>query len=185
MLRPWQGQQARLVIERGGVIAYPTEAVYGLGAHPEIADAVMHLLQIKHRNINKGLILVASSLSQITHYIYPSASIDWTSVSKTWPGPVTWVFPASREVPVWLRGKHQTIAIRISAHPLVRTLCEWTGPIVSTSANPESLRPAKSAHRVRAYFGDELDMVIPGAVGELVKPTEIRDSISGKILRAG
>lgn len=185
MLRPWLAHQAKNTIRSGGIVAYPTEAVYGLGVHPEMSTAVMRLLHLKHRDKRKGLIVVASGVEQIIHYIYASASIDWPTVQSTWPGPVTWVFPASKKTPTWLKGDRETIAIRISAHPLVRSLCEAVGPIVSTSANPESCRPAKTAHRVRSYFGDSVDLLIPGDVGGLTKPTEIRDAITARILRPG
>jgi len=185
MLRPWLAHQAKIIIRSGGVIAYPTEAVYGLGVHPEMPTAILRLLHLKHRKKSKGLIVVASRIEQIIHYIYATSSIDWPTVQSTWPGPVTWVFPASKKTPVWLKGDRETIAIRISGHPLVRALCEVVGPIVSTSANRESYRPAKTAHRVRSYFGDSVDLLIPGDVGGLTKPTEIRDAITARILRPG
>lgn len=185
MLRPWLAHQARWIIHDGGLIAYPTEAVYGIGASPENRQAVMRLLRLKRRKSAKGLIIVAAGVDQVTHYISPSDTIDWPGVRGTWPGPVTWVFPASRRAPEWIRGRYATIAIRISDHPVVRQLCRIAGPLVSTSANPDSRIPAKTARRVRMYFGDKLDLVLPGHVGGLARPTEIRDAVTGEVLRAG
>lgn len=184
MVRPWQLYQAERVIRNDGVIAYPTEAVYGLGIQPESAIAASRLLKIKSRAMNKGLIIIASDLLQVTHYISDKNDIDWSGIMATWPGPVTWVFPVAAGVPDWLTGKRDTIAIRVSAHPFVQSLCDVTGPLVSTSANPSQCPPAKTSNKVRSYFGDKIDLVLSGKLGGLSKPTEIRDARSGDILRA-
>jgi L-threonylcarbamoyladenylate synthase len=105
-------------------------------------------------------------------------------ILATWPGPVTWILPARPGIPSWLRGNNQGLAVRISNHPEVRELCENAGILVSTSANPAGSKPARDVRRVRAYFGDSLDYILPGRVGNLAGPTEIRDAVSGKILRS-
>ncbi len=185
MLRSWQAHQSHSVIRSGGIIAYPTEAVYGLGVDPGNPVAIGKLLRLKQRPVSKGLIVVAAHPGQITHYIKNTPAIDWTAVEATWPGPVTWVFPASRQVPAWLIGGKRSIAIRISDHPLVQSLCRRCGPLVSTSANPGARRPARSALQVRCYFPGQVDLVLPGALGGRQKPTEIRDAITGMVLREG
>ena len=103
-------------IFQGGIIAYPTEAVYGLGCDPLDQQAVLRLLALKQRPIAKGLILVASQMQQIEPFIQVDSN-TLCKIKKTWPGPVTWVIPAQSWVPEWLTGKHQSIAVRISAHP--------------------------------------------------------------------
>ncbi|MGB6976698.1 MAG: L-threonylcarbamoyladenylate synthase [Gammaproteobacteria bacterium] len=171
-------------LQQGGVIAYPTEAVYGLGCDPFNETAVMQLLQIKRRAVTKGLILIAANWDQVAFLTQPLPAAVMVRIRATWPGPVTWVFPASTQVPPWIRGQHATIALRITAHPIASQLCRHYGKtIVSTSANREGETPASDAETVKQLFGTELDFIVPGEVGGLVNPTEIRDVLSGKILR--
>ena len=176
---------ATRILDQGGVIAYPTEAVYGLGCLPGKRDAVYRLLLLKKRSISKGLILVAAFPEQLEKYIcYPDASVR-NGVLATWPGPVTWLLPAKRETPDWIKGSHTTVAVRVSGHPVVRALCREAGALVSTSANPEHKLPARTLRKVVEYFGHSLDYIVPGEVGGLTGPTEIRDAVSGEIIRPG
>lgn len=173
-------------LKKGGVIAYPTEAVYGLGCDPSNVNAVSHLLQIKHRTMEKGFILVASSWAQVESYIEPIQPPLLARVLETWPGPYTWIFPAKTFVPKWIRGKHQTIAVRVSNHPIVQILCKTFGePIISTSANVEGQPPARDYRTVKMSLGNKLDYIVKGDVGKLLRPTEIRNAITGEILRSG
>ena len=170
---------------QGGIIAYPTEAVYGLDCLPDKRDAVYRLLLLKKRSASKGLILVAAFPEQLEKYIYyPGASVR-EMVLASWPGPVTWLLPAKREVPDWIKGSHTTVAVRVSGHPVVRALCRESGALVSTSANPEGKPPAKTLLKVVEYFGHALDYIVPGEVGDETRPTEIRDAVSGDIMRSG
>jgi len=181
----WKIKQAANVLLNGGIIAYPTEAVYGLGCNPVDNSAVMRLLQLKTRPMEKGLILVAATLEQLEAYIViPSKEIR-VKISATWPGPVTWVLPAKPWVPPTLTGIHHTLAVRVSAHPVVQALCrEIDQPLVSTSANLESAPPARSALAVQRIFGQNIDFILHGRVNPLANPTEIRDALTDKILRA-
>lgn len=179
------------VLHAGGLIAYPTEAVYGLGCDPLQADAVARLLCLKRRHWRKGLILVASDMAQIMPYIQPLPKAQWQQLQTTWPGPVTWLLPAQAWVPRWLRGHHQGIAVRVSAHPMVRALCDALGgAIVSTSANRSRRRPARTAIQTRYWLrGEPLwhqwpHYCLPGAVGDSVRPTIIRDIRTGELLRS-
>jgi L-threonylcarbamoyladenylate synthase len=96
------------------------------------------------------------------------------------------VVPAAPALPFWLSGGRGTIAVRVTAHPAARALCEASRmALVSTSANHSGRSPARSSTQVRALFGDSVDYILPGAVGDLRKPTEIREALSGKVLRAG
>lgn len=176
---------AARILEKGGIIAYPTEAVFGLGCLPDKRDAVYRLLLLKGRSVTKGLILVAAFPDQLEEYIcYPDASVR-KRVLATWPGPVTWLLPAKQETPDWIKGSHTTVAVRVSGHPVVRALCREAGALVSTSANPEHKPPARTLRKVVEYFGHSLDYIVPGAVGGLAGPTEIRDAVSGEIIRPG
>ena len=123
-------------LKQGKVIAYPTEAVYGLGCDPDNVDAVSRILQIKHRALDKGFILIASSWEQIQPLVMYLTPDLLTRVFATWPGPITWLFPASKQVPAWIRGNHDSVAVRVTAHPIARALCEqFGGPLISTSCN--------------------------------------------------
>lgn len=181
----WPIEQASRVADAGGIIAYPTEAVYGLGCNPLDATAVLRLLMLKRRKLEQGLILVAADKQQLLDYVdFPGGDVE-KQIDQSWPGPVTWVLPANDWVPYWLTGDHDTLAVRVSNHSRVRDLCtSFGGPLVSTSANTHGHPPARSAHRVRAVFGDKIDFVLAGDTGGQDKPTEIRDARTGKILRA-
>ena len=181
-MNPWHLHQAIRCIRAGGVIAYPTEAVWGLGCDPTNEDAVRRILSLKGRPEHKGLVLVGSSLAQFSDWLLPLSDDDLNTVSATWPGPVTWVLPCHDDVPGWLRGEHHSLAIRISDHPVVRRLCDAAGPLVSTSANPAGKEPARSLLRVRQYFPSGLNCLLPGALGGRKQPSEIR-TLTGERLR--
>lgn len=176
---------ARHALAAGGVIAYPTEAVWGLGCEPLNSHAVARLLALKRRPRMKGLILVASAFSQVERF---TASVPRATLQRaldSWPGPATWLFPAADSAPDWLTGHHRTIALRVTAHPVAAALCEaYGGAIVSSSANISGHPPARTALGVRRRFGDALDAILPGDTGGLSRPTPIRDLVTGKLLRA-
>ena len=176
-------KQAIITLNKGGVIAYPTEAVFGLGCMPLFQDSVFRILQLKHRAVEKGLILVASSIEQLEDYVHFENLPRIDQIRDSWPGPVTWLIPAKKKTPVWLTGSHKTLAVRVSAHPIVNALCRELGPIVSTSANPAGSEPAISTQEVLSYFGEELDYVIPADIRNNLSPTEIRDAQNGNIIR--
>ena len=178
-------QGAQCLVE-GGVIAYPTEAVYGLGCDPENETAVRRILHLKGRPESAGLILIADRLERFAAYIGAVSAEQKQQALAAWPGPVTWLFPRSRTVPDWLAGNHPSIALRITAHPVCQALCEaFGGPVVSTSANPGREKPARSAEQVDAYFGSELCGIVEGELGTQARPSEIRDLSTGRVIRSG
>lgn len=175
------------VLKRGGVVACPTEAVWGLGCDPFDEAAVMRLLRIKQRPVDKGLILVAGALAQF------DGLLDWDAlprdrgaiVQADWPGPHTWVVPATDRVPRWITGAHDGVAARVSAHPLVAALCTaFGGPLVSTSANRAGMPAARTRADLDPALLARVDAVVEGETGGLAAPTEIRDALSGALLRA-
>lgn len=170
-------------LRQGGVIAYPTEAVYGFGCDPFNGDAVAKLLQLKQRSVDKGLIVVASEWEQIESWVQPIPPRALAQVLASWPGPNTWVFPASSLAPGWIRGRHTTVALRVSAHPVVQALCRAFGPLVSTSANREGEPPLRDSRTLQMMFGKQVGFIVPGLVGGQLNPTTIRDAISGLVLR--
>lgn len=180
----WTVRQAARILLHGGIVAYPTEAVYGLGCNPLDLQAVMRVLQIKQRDISQGLILVSDSLHRLSPFIRELSTADKGRVSETWPGPVTWLVPAADDCPLWLRGDHTTIAIRVTAHSQTRELCAEAGmALVSTSANRSGQAPARSTYQVRRELGREVDFILGGATDGYARPSQIRDLVSGRIVR--
>lgn len=183
-IAPFRLRQALSALRSGGVIAYPTEAVWGLGCEPMNERAVLRLLALKRRDWRKGLILIGSAFEQLEPYVELPSKSALKRALATWPGPSTWVFPASEYAPMWISGEHDSIAIRVTAHPVAAALCRaYGGALVSTSANRSDQPPARSATQVRLAFGDALSAVVPGALGGLDRPTTIRHVASGMILR--
>lgn len=178
-------QAAADAIENGGIVAYPTEAVFGLGCSPWNEDALERLLLLKQRPVAKGLITVAATETQLNRLADFSRVDNLEEILQSWPGPCTWVVPAMDCAPRNILGDNQEIAVRVSAHPLVSELCRICGPIISTSANSANQPPAKTIEAVREYFGDSLDYILPGDLGQEGRPTEIRHARTGQILRAG
>ena len=173
-------------LREGGVIAYPTEAVYGLGCDPANETAVGEILRLKDRPASAGMILIADRFSCFEPYVEPVSEELMARAMSVWPGPVTWLFPRAEGVPDWLAGSHPTVAVRLTAHPLCRELCSaFNGAIVSTSANPSSAEPARSAARVESYFGDALCGIVEGSLGAEQRPSEIRNLADGRVIRGG
>ncbi|NIP73543.1 MAG: threonylcarbamoyl-AMP synthase [Gammaproteobacteria bacterium] len=180
----WHLKQAARIIGKGGIVAYPTEAVYGLGCDPLNGGAVLRLLELKRRSVYKGLILIAATARQLEQYLAPLNEETWAKIKRTWPGPVTWLLPAHPATPWWITGGRDSVAVRVTAHPAAAALCRAAGrALVSTSANVSNHPPASTPLAVRVIFGDRVDLILHGRTGELAKPTEIRDALTGKIVR--
>ncbi|OUD13272.1 L-threonylcarbamoyladenylate synthase [Thioflexithrix psekupsensis] len=185
MIQPLLLQKAVDCLQKGQVIAYPTEAIYGLGCDPDDEDALREILRLKRRPWQKGLILLAADFAQLTPYVQPLSDELQKTIFATWPGPVTWLLPAAAGVSRYLRGDSSDLAVRVTAHPLSAALARQFGkPIVSTSANPSQAQPAKNARRVRAYFGNELGYILNGALGGRDRPSEIRHALTGQCRRS-
>lgn len=175
------------VLNNEQVIAYPTEAVFGIGCDPDSKEAVSLLLEIKQRPVDKGLILIAASFSQLQPYIDDAGLTDKQreTVFSLWPGPVTFVFPARITTPRWLTGRFNSLAVRVTDHPLVVALCERYGkPLVSTSANLSGQAPCHSSEEIYEQFGPAFP-VLRGPTGGRLNPSEIRDALTGKLFRQG
>ncbi|MFV8782878.1 L-threonylcarbamoyladenylate synthase [Microbulbifer sp. SA54] len=170
----------------GGVIAHPTESVWGLACDPNNPDAVARLLKLKNRPLEKGLILVTGDVNHFSGLLHNLSGDQRARVDATWPGPVTWLVPHFDQVPAWISGIHHSVALRHTNHPFTAALSRaFGGAIVSTSANPTGCQPARHKFQVLRYFGDELDFVGGGNTGGRTAPSEIRDVTSGRIVRAG
>ncbi|WWO98763.1 MAG: Sua5/YciO/YrdC/YwlC family protein [Candidatus Dasytiphilus stammeri] len=168
------------------IIAYPTESVFALGCNPESKAAVMQLLSLKNRSIEKGFILVAADYEQIKSYIDDDQlSKKQRNIVSSQSRPITWLLPAHITTPYWLTGKFPSLAVRISQHPSIQQLCRaFNKPLISTSANLTGSIPCRTIKEIIAKFGDGL-MIYPGHLGKLECHTEIRDLLSGKVIRYG
>jgi len=173
-------------LHAGQVIAYPTEAVFGLGCDPANETTVRKLLALKGRHESAGLVLIASNFSQLLPWIADVSASLTAKAMQTWPGPVTWLFPRASGVPNYVAGEHETIAVRITSHQPSRDLCDAFGAaLISTSANHTAQAPARSAAEVDNYFGHSLGGILAGPLGDASKPSEIRDLLTGAIIRQG
>ncbi len=176
--------RAARVVLGGGVIAYPTEAVFGLGCLPQDRAAVERLLAVKRRSWRKGLLLIGSDLEQLERFVVLPPEPRRREVLASWPGPVTWVLAARPSAPRWVTGGRDSVAVRLTDHPLARELCRRIGQaLVSTSANLSRRPPFKRLLPLRRGLGAAVDYVLSGELGGLTKPTTIRDGRSGRVLR--
>lgn len=179
-------EEAAEVIRSGGIVAYPTEAVWGLGCDPFDEGAVHRLLAIKQRPMEKGLILIAATLEQLKPLIDVAAvpTDRLTEVLSSWPGPHTWVMPATAQAPRWITGVHRGIAVRVSEHPVVIGLCQaYGGALVSTSANLSGKPAVSDRDALDPLLLPRVDAVVAGHTGGLARPTVIRDALTGQSLR--
>lgn len=176
------------LVEKGGVIAYPTEAVYGLGCDPDNQTAIQALLDVKQRAWQKGLILVAGEYNQLRPYIDESnlSTEQLKNIHSKWPGPYTFIMPVKAGLSPLLSGAFDSIAVRVSAHSGIQAICAAINkPIVSTSANLSGNEPALSVMEIKQQFDGKIAGVVMGELGLQTAPSTIIDGVSGKILRQG
>jgi L-threonylcarbamoyladenylate synthase len=172
--------KAARILKEGGVIAYPTEGIYGLGCLPDREDAVRRVLEIKQRDPSMGLVLIASRPQQLHCWaVLPDAEL-----TSDLEHPITWILESRPSVPELVRGRHAGIAVRITAHPVAAALCDAAdSALVSTSANVTGRQPTRNPFILRRRFGRLVDYVVPGRCGPAKGASEIRDYASGRILR--
>lgn len=176
--KPSHLDEAVDAIRSGGVIAYPTEGVWGLGCNPSDEGAVNRVLGLKSRPVSKGLILVASDYRQLDQFVAEVPNLPDTET------PTTWLINHGGRTPAWVSGGREKVAVRISKHSVVTALCDKVGaPIISTSANPSNRAPAKSAEQVQKYFGNLIDVIVPGALGGASGASQIVDWETKKVIR--
>lgn len=170
----FQIRGAANAIKNQGVICYPTESVFGLGCLPLSEPAVEKILTLKQREVEKGLILVASRLDQLEPFTILSECDKQKIITQKTP--TTWLVKKSPLTPDWISGKHDKVAIRLSSHPVIIALCdELNSAIVSTSANKSTAKAATNILQVRQYFPYELDFYLAGKTGDVGAATPIID----------
>src|SRR3990172_8199619 len=171
-------------LRRGGLIAYPTESCYGLGCDPDNRSAVQRLLKLKRRPQRKGLILIAASYRQVARYLQPLTPAQQQRLHEAGAQAITCLMPAHHSAPRWLRGAHDTLAVRLPPHRQAAQLCKGVNSaLVSTSANRSGQRPAKTYAECQRLFGHKV-WVLPGRVGKRKKPSTIRAWADGQIIRS-
>ena len=176
---------AAALLRGGGVLAYPTEGVYGLGCDPDNRAAFERIFAMKRRSPEQGVLLIAADFRQLADWIGDAPDAALERARAAWPGAHTFIFPRSPRVPEWVAGGHEGIALRVTAHAPSAALCRaFGGPIVSTSANRHGEPPARSAQEAASLFGNALDGVLDAPLGGLDRPTPITDAVSGAIIRA-
>jgi L-threonylcarbamoyladenylate synthase len=176
----------RHFLKSGGVIAYPTESIFGLGCDPTNRLAVQRILRLKGRPQRKGLILVADQLKKLQPLIAPLSDTQIKTMQTAWQQssrPHTWLVPAAQDCPKWLTGRHSSLAVRVSKHAITAKLSKESGmALVSTSANRSGCQPAKTTRQCYRLFGNRVK-VIHGMTGRAKRPSTIQDLQSGKIIR--
>jgi len=170
-------------LRQGAIISYPCEGLYGVGCDPFNLSAVSKILDIKQRSMDKGLIVVAANTDQLRVFV-EDCWLEKKALQQTWAGAVTWLCPAKDTVPYWLTGNHVTLAVRVSAHPVIQRICSaFDAAIVSTSMNLASHAPLRSKLLVRSLFGRQLDVICKGSLGGLGQETRIFDAQTGQQIR--
>lgn len=180
--------EALAALHQQGVVAYPTESVFGLGCDPDSESAIKKILDLKQRPAHKGLILIAANIEQLQNYADFSGLTQQqlTNITDTWPGPFTWIVPVQKSLPKLVSGNFDTVAVRVSDHPVVQALCsEFGKPIISTSANLSGVEACTTAEQVAEMFKDQplLDAIIDEPVAGLANPSQIHSAITGERLR--
>ena len=184
-MSPWAIKRLSKAVEKAAVIAYPTDTIWGFGCHPLCASAAIRIMNIKQRGLEKGLILLSPELDYCKPYISDDLSSQQIELlQESSSHPVTWLVPASPSCPVWLTGQHATIAIRLTSHPFIVSLCSaMQAPIVSTSANRHGKPSVRNAQQARRQFANELDHIITGFNTGTGSASEIKSLRSGLVFR--
>lgn len=183
----WHLSEAVATLRAGGVIAQATEGVWGLACDPDDMHAVDRVLDLKGRDIARGLILLGHHPQVFAAELANLSEFDRARVQVEWPGPSTFVVPNRKSLPWphWVTGDHTGVAVRVPGHEQARRVCAaFGGPLVSTSANPSGRKTPTTMLKVRAYFGSKVDFYLPGEVLESGSPSRIYDFATGKSLRA-
>ncbi len=173
-----QVEKGIAILRQGGIVAYPTDTVYGLGACMNIRPAVERIYQVKQRSLDMALPLLVANFSQINKLAGTVPAVALKLISQFLPGAVTIVLPASPFVPDVITAGGTTVAVRIPAHPIPLALIEGIGtPLVGTSANISGKPSPLTAAEVYDQLGDEVDMIIddgqpcPGTASTIVDVT--------------
>jgi L-threonylcarbamoyladenylate synthase len=175
-------RHAAHIIRSGGIIAYPTDTIYGLGCDPHNADAVDSINLLKQRPPNKPFILLAGHIDQIAPLI--TISKEQKNLITQAAEPTSWIVTASPHAPAWLTDKQNSLTIRISNNAIVKKLCGVLGhAIVSTSANPAGKKPASNSLELHQYFHNHVDKILASQKKLTARPSKIIRLCDNRIIR--
>ncbi|MBI5894125.1 MAG: threonylcarbamoyl-AMP synthase [Deltaproteobacteria bacterium] len=181
-------KKASAVLKKGGIIAYPTETFYGLGVDPFNEDALKKLFELKGRGFDKPVSILVKDENALASIVEEIPSVAKRLFKRFWPGPLTIVFKAKKNISDILTASTGNIGVRVSSSPVAKKLLDIIdAPITATSANPSGEKSPVTPQEVERYFGDKLDMIIDGGELEGKLGSTIVDVTEGsiKILRQG
>ena len=171
-------------IVKGKIVAYPTESVFGIGCDPENEKSINKIIAIKNRSKQKGLIIIADEVKKLSKFIHKDYLDLFIKKSDIESKPTTWIVPSSKHVLNLVKGEDSSVALRITQHPIASRICKYSNKaIISTSANISNKTPAKNSNEILMQFGEEIDIIVDGRVGDSIKPTQIVDLITNKVIR--
>ena len=187
-------------LQAGNLLAYPTEAVWGIGCDPFNEIAVKQILAIKQRPIEKGMIVITGDIAHIQPFLQPLPQEVVNTIATSWQSSdaqaTTWLLPIpaslQRKIPEWVTGGRDSLAIRVISHPMIAKLCNTIaqadnnnpfGFLVSTSCNLSGLTPANDFAAAYHYFGDAIGYLLGDTLG-FVRPSQIFDALTQQQVRA-
>ena len=146
-----------------GVIAHPTDTIYGLGCLANNLNAIQKMINLKKRDEKKGFILLASDVSYLMPYIDLNEDSElFKKLTKTNKKPITYLVPRSEKTPDLIFGDNDLLAVRLTTDPLITYFCENTkSALISSSANIQGEQVASSLHELNSYFNDDLEFALP------------------------
>jgi L-threonylcarbamoyladenylate synthase len=181
-------QQAVAVLRRGGLVAFPTDTLYALGADALAPEAIERVLTVKGRSRGKPLSILVPSLEVARSLAQGTAERVWGLAQACWPGPLTIVVAAAAKVPPVLSGAAGTIGLRLPGSPVARAvLAAFGGPVIGTSANKSGGADPADARTVQRAIGGQIDLLLDGGRVALGVPSTVLDCTAepARILREG
>jgi L-threonylcarbamoyladenylate synthase len=169
-------------LERGRVIVYPTETLYGLGADALNDEAVQKVFQLKGRRPDSPIPVLISDQRMLQTLVADVSSLARKLMDEFWPGPLTLVLPARKNIPKPLLSPLGGVGVRISRQPTATQLVKALGrPLTATSANPSGKEPARSVHEARKYFAGKIPVFIDGGTLTSKRGSTVVEILAGKI----
>lgn len=183
-----QAQEAATMLWKGGLVAIPTETVYGLAASARDGVAVQKIFDIKDRDYEKPISVLVSGMDMVEQYCQNIPPAAYKLAEKYWPGPLTMILEDKGVVPLMVTAETDTLGVRCPDHPLTLSILEKADfPLAATSANPAGGEPAKTAQEVFQYFDQKIEAVVDGGPCAVGVASTVLD-LTGeepKILREG
>ncbi len=179
----WQLDLAVKTLQTGGIIAYPTESVFGLGCDASNLKAIERLLSIKQRSYKKGFIVLVSDIRYALPLLSPLSSVQIDKIDQTSVRATTWLINKRSDLSPLLVGEHQKLAVRVTDNPIAKKLCElFAKPIISTSCNLNAKSTSSHVSYIRNKMILKVDQIVSGRCSGQ-PPSQIIDLDSGVVIR--